>query len=158
MGQDRLLGRERLTEIAEQLGRCSSAAELLTAVRAAAEATPDDMAACILAPDAPVRAEQVEVEELETDIHALEAPHVAEFLAGCGVEPAEIASALERAHAVASAHEAVLLRVERRAGRVSLTVCAPPSPSEAQVGEPSRNANAAMALAASSREATISSR
>jgi serine phosphatase RsbU (regulator of sigma subunit) len=113
-GPDRgLLGRERLAEIFAGLDSDSSAARLLGAVRDAAAATPDDMAACIISPRVATRGLELEVEELETDLRSLEAGHVAEFLAGCGVAGARVLEAVEEAREIAGANETVLLRVER---------------------------------------------
>jgi hypothetical protein len=118
-----LLGRERLAEILAALGSRRQATNLLEGVRAAAEATPDDMVACILAPEKTAGGEPVHVEELETDAHALSAGHVERFLADCRVSAGEATRALALAQEIAAVRDTVLLRVETgRDGIPTVTV------------------------------------
>jgi hypothetical protein len=107
-----LLGRERLEEILAALGSRRQATNLLEGVRAAAEATPDDMVACILAPEKTAGGEPIHVEELETDAHALAAGHVERFLADCRVSAGEATRALALAQEIAAVRDTALLRVE----------------------------------------------
>ena len=123
--QGDLLGRERLSEILDSLGPRLAAADLLTAVRAAARATPDDMAACILAPRTPARGARIHIEVLETDEQALAAGNVGDFLAACGLPSREIARAVETAKVTSAAWETAVLRVERSGTGVAATVGPP---------------------------------
>jgi hypothetical protein len=108
-----LLGRERLQGILAGLGSRRQAPDLLEGVRAAAEATPDDMVACIVSPEKTTGGAPVHVEELETDAPALSAGHVERFLADCNVPAAEIERVLDLAQDMAAVRDTVLLRVER---------------------------------------------
>ena len=60
-----------MVEILSSLGGRPVATQLLEQVRAEAEATPDDMAACILAPQDAGERTYTHVEELEADARAL---------------------------------------------------------------------------------------
>jgi Stage II sporulation protein E (SpoIIE) len=119
------LGRERLVEILHSLGPKPSAALLLAQVRAAAESTPDDMAACILAPDGPDDCAYAHVEELEADEGALSGPQVRAFLEECELPDEEIADALARAHGIADMCETALLSIHLTPAGATATVTAP---------------------------------
>ena len=119
------LGRERVAEILRSLGPRPGAAQLLERVRAEAESTPDDMAACILAPDAIGEGTYTHVEELEADAGALSGPRVQRFLEECRVPAAGIAEALERARAIAAKCETALLAVHLAPPGATVIVTAP---------------------------------
>jgi hypothetical protein len=123
--EQELLGRERLSEILTTLGPRPSATELLQRVRAAALATPDDMAACILRPEATVRAADTHIEELEADIRTLEEIHVRRFLHTCQLPTPEIAQVLDRASDIAAVFGTAVLRVELTATNTTATATAP---------------------------------
>jgi outer membrane biosynthesis protein TonB len=110
--KDGLLGRERLAAILAELGPRPSSAELLERVQANAEATPDDMVSCILAPLVGPATTSGHVEELELDAADLDGEGVGRFLAACGVAAAEIATALAQARAALGAQETVVLQIE----------------------------------------------
>jgi len=131
---DDLLGRERLTELANELGRSASAIGLLERIRGEASSTPDDMVACIVSPAAgafaPAGAAVAgiavgeQVEELEVDSEMLGEPRVRRFLDACGLDAAA-ASLLARAREVAGRDGTALLRIERpRAGAPKAAVTA----------------------------------
>jgi hypothetical protein len=122
-----LLGRERLSEILAALGPRPLAADLLAEVRAATQATPDDMAACILAPQTPTADADIHVEELETDERALTAGNVQHFLEACRLPAPEIAQAIELASITAAACDTAVLRIERRPTGATATVSPPAS-------------------------------
>lgn len=122
--EDTLLGRERLTEILAALGPRSAAADLLERVRTVAQATPDDMAACILVPEASAGGASTHVEELEADARALTAGDVRRFLETCGVPAPEVAQTIELARDIADAFDTALLRIEL--GPVDATATAAP--------------------------------
>ncbi len=121
---EELLGRERLTEMLAALGPRPRASELLERVRAVAAATTDDMAACILVPEAGARAALTQVEELEVDIRALGGVHVRRFLEACRVPPLEITHVIERGSDIAAVFGTVLLRVELGAADTAATATA----------------------------------
>jgi hypothetical protein len=126
-------GCERLSELFEALSAQPTAEDLLARVRAVAQSTPDDMAACILAPANPVHGPRVHIEEPEADQQALAAGHVQRFLNACALRGPEIALTIELATTIADRHHtAPPLRVERHAHGVTATVSAPEDPSPEQ--------------------------
>jgi hypothetical protein len=143
-----LLGRERLVEVANELEPLRAAA-LLQRVRDEALATPDDMVACVIsaAVDAPPPVGQVE--ELEVDAQTLDGPHVATFLAACGVHTASVAALLARARDVVAAGGTALLRIERPHGGEATVVAMPglsTSASTAAIEQARRSGESALAL------------
>jgi Stage II sporulation protein E (SpoIIE) len=109
----KLLGRERLAEILDALGPRPAAADLIEQLRAAVDATPDDMAACILTPETTAGAAACAyVEELEVDAHALQGNSVQLFLAACQISAPEIAQIVKLAGDVAATFATALIRVE----------------------------------------------
>jgi hypothetical protein len=126
-----LLGRDRLSELLATLGPRPMAEDLLTAVRATAQATPDDMAACILTPQTPACGPQIHVEELEANDWGLSAGHVQRFLQACRLPATEIAQTIELATATAVACGTALLRIELAPTGATATV-SPPAPGASQ--------------------------
>jgi hypothetical protein len=120
-----LLGRERLREILAALGSKPEAAEVLAQVRAAADRVPDDMVACVLAPQTGATAAPVHVEELEVDPSALERAGVRRFLAACLLPAPDIERTIELASAIAASHDTALLRVELEPRGPRATVLVP---------------------------------
>jgi len=120
-----LLGRARLSELLDTLGTRPNASKLLARVSSAALATPDDMAACIVAPEVSVIGARVHIEELEADGKALSGPRVRRFLQTCVVPAADIDQALARASAVAHSFGTALLRVELAARTATVSVSKP---------------------------------
>lgn len=118
-----LLGRERLAQILGELDPRAQAPDLLARVRAAARETPDDMAACILAPEAGARA-GAHVEELEADVRELASGEVERFIDACRIPAPAMARAMKHAFDIAGASGTVLLRIER--GRAGATITAMP--------------------------------
>jgi hypothetical protein len=127
-----LLGRERLVEILRSLGPRARAAQLLEQVGAEADATPDDMATCILAPEATGEATDVHVEELEADMRALSGTKAERFLEECGLSAAGIADALERARAIAAEFQTAVLAVHLAPSSATVIVT-PPHPGSREV-------------------------
>jgi hypothetical protein len=139
---DGLLGRERLGEILGELGAGADAGELLERVRSRAQSTPDDMAACLLTPQPGAAGRgavqpTAQVEELEAGVEELRGPHAREFLAACGVPPAQVARALYRAGAIAADFGTALLRVELAPAGAKVQVAAPELNAE-QIGRAQR--------------------
>lgn len=127
---EELLGRERLTELLTSLGADADASGLLASIRTEASATPDDMAACIIAPSSKP-ATFTCVEELEVDERSLaesagaSESRAGEFLAAHGLTPGEIAQTLERARKIAAANGTALLRIDMVANRVTVAARQP---------------------------------
>jgi hypothetical protein len=122
-----LLGRERLERILGELGSRPQAAELIDGVRAAARETPDDMAACILAPEIGSSAAEARVEELEADTRELVGGDVERFIEACRVPGPAIVRTMDHALDIASASGAVLLRVEITPAGATVTAASPPT-------------------------------
>jgi serine phosphatase RsbU (regulator of sigma subunit) len=110
-----LFGRGRLVETLRSMGQRPAAAELLGRVRAQADISRDDMAACVIAPEASgagaADGALTHVEELEADYGELSGADVGSFLQSCAISPAETAQALEQARQIASRFETALLTV-----------------------------------------------
>jgi hypothetical protein len=107
-----LLGDERLSQMLAGLGPHPNAAQLLEQIRVTATATPDDMAACIFAPDATARTTPVHVEEIEADARALAGPGIRRFLLSCQLPATEITQTIARAQAISVRAGTALLRIE----------------------------------------------
>jgi hypothetical protein len=123
--KDGLLGRERVSEILPSLGAEPLAAELLASIRAEADACPDDMAACIVTPEAAAVRGTVYVEELEVDAESLATDQVLGFLEACEVGAGEIAEAIEAAGAIVASQGSAVLRVDMRRADTMVAVRAP---------------------------------
>jgi hypothetical protein len=131
-----LLGRERLGELLAGLGARPDAAKLLARVRQAALATPDDMAACILAPEIAVIADRTHVEELEVEARALATGRVKLFLEACEVADADVEMTIEQASDIVRVWGSALLRVELEGESATATVA--PSSFESRAAMPGR--------------------
>jgi Stage II sporulation protein E (SpoIIE) len=113
---DGLLGRERLAELAAELDAGDSAATLLERVRDDAQATPDDMVACIVSSAVGAPAPSAQVEELEVDDEVLARATLPVFLEACRVDAAELTPLLARASELVGERGTALLRIERAPG------------------------------------------
>jgi hypothetical protein len=138
-----LLGRDRLANLLIDLGQGATAAQLIDAVATDADATPDDMAACVLRPDATGAADHVpdRVEEVELNALDLVGDRVERYLAACSVAPDEAAAALKSVEASVGEFGGALLRVRVDKTRACCEVMsaaglhdplgAPPAPDDA---------------------------
>ncbi len=115
------VGRDGLEAMLGELGAREGAAELLERIQARTQATPDDMAACILTPQSSIPPEPWHVEELETDADGMQGEAGRRFLAGCGVAPALIEQTLELAESILASSAAVVLRVQRSTNAMAVT-------------------------------------
>src|SRR5436305_14500232 len=98
-------------------------------MRAEADTTPDDMAACVLAPEAAGDGVHVHVEELEADARALHGEHLASFLDECGVPAAATAHALERAREIVAGFDRAIFAVYLAPTSATVAVTSPtPAP------------------------------
>jgi hypothetical protein len=122
-----LLGRERLEELLATLAPRPDAERLLASVRKAAPINPDDMAACILAPELALIVPRTHVEELEVDARALAGGKVARFLEECALAGAEIESTIDRASDIVSVWGSALIRVELEGDGATVAVSLPSS-------------------------------
>ncbi len=125
--KDDLLGRDRLGELLTGLGSRPDAAKLLAKVRKAALATPDDMAACILAPEIAIITTRTHLEELEVEARALATGRVRQFLEACELPGAEIEPTIDRANDIVAARGSALVSVELEGEGVTATVSVPSS-------------------------------
>ncbi|HWF32197.1 MAG TPA: PP2C family protein-serine/threonine phosphatase, partial [Solirubrobacteraceae bacterium] len=122
---DGLLGRERLAELAAELDPGDSAASLLGRVREDAQATPDDMVACIVSSAVAAPAPGAYVEELEVDRDVLARASVPVFLDVCRVRAGELAPLLARARELVEQRGTALLRIERAPGSQTVAAVLP---------------------------------
>jgi hypothetical protein len=126
-----LLGRERVSEMLAGLGARPDASKLLARVTAAALATPDDMAACVVVPEMTVVPKRTHVEELEADAEDVKASRVQRFLETCQVPAAEIEPAIGRASAIIAESASALIRVELSEKTATVAVAVPASSPQA---------------------------
>ena len=115
-------GIAQFLEILGALGPRPAAAQLLEQVRAEAETTPDDMAACMLAPPEVGGGSYTHVEELEVDARALSGGRVEGFLEECQLPAAAIARALQRAREVVAEFDTAVLTVELAPTRAATVI------------------------------------
>jgi hypothetical protein len=108
-----LVGRERLGAMLDDLGSHATASGVIDAVAFFADDTPDDMAACVLRPDATAALDHVpdRIEEVELSPLDLGGDRVERFLAACGVKPEQAAAALKSVEASVGEFGSALLRV-----------------------------------------------
>jgi serine phosphatase RsbU (regulator of sigma subunit) len=126
-----LLGHDRLVNTLRSLGPRPVAAQLLDRLRAQADGTPDDMAACIIVPEVTVDAVFTHIQELELDARGAEDVAVLSFLEECSLAAVEITKALERAREIASRCGTALLTVHWTGAGATVIV----TPPEAQTHE-----------------------
>ena len=130
---DDLLGQERLKEIVTELGSRPDAAKLLARVRAAALATPDDMAACILVPQMAGVAARTHIEELEADTQMLDRGQLQRFLETCLLPAAAVAHALGEASEIVAVSGTALARVELGPTTATVAVTGPAPSAQAEI-------------------------
>ena len=106
-----IMGRGRICDLLDRLGRDATASQLLETVAADAARTEDDMAACLLAPTAEVAAGGFRSEQLELSADDLDAGLAERFLEACGVPATYVASTVEEARGEASRAGATILKV-----------------------------------------------
>jgi len=122
-----LLGRRRLSEILAGLGSRPDAEKLLAKVQSKALSTPDDMAACIVAPEMTIVPDRIHIEELEADSQELDRGDVRRFLETCQVLGPAIERAVDRAGEIMAVFGTALLRVELLVNGATVAV-SPPRP------------------------------
>lgn len=129
-GAPGLLGRERLRALLEELPDEAGAVELLSAIRAEADATPDDMAACVLAPSVAAPQPGIDIEEIEIDERPLRGGQLHALLQALGLEPAALERLLGQTRFALERQETVLLRIDRsdRLVQVALGETGPEAP------------------------------
>ncbi|HEV3072378.1 MAG TPA: PP2C family protein-serine/threonine phosphatase [Solirubrobacteraceae bacterium] len=133
-----LLGRERLSEILDALGPRPLATDLLEQVRAVADATPDDMATCILAPETMLSVGCLRVEELEADAQTLEGSGIQRFLEACQIPAPEVVQTIKLASDIVAALDTALIRIEFRSSGAGAVASAVPTVAHASAGFASR--------------------
>jgi hypothetical protein len=140
-----LLGRERLRGLLELATGGRQAEGVLAAIRTGAEATPDDMAACILTAETEPSGRHMDLEELEIDEHTVEAGNLQGFLEGCGLRQAIAERLVRRARVEVHAGGTALLLVDRSRGEPRATV--------GRIGSTSPRKDGGQALAGTPAEA-----
>ena len=106
-----ILGRPRLADIVEELGRGATAAGLLDAVAKEARLVTDDMATLVLSPSAGVTSGGFRSEQLEVDAAEAEKGMAERFLEACTVGPTRLREAAEEARALAGGYGGAVLYV-----------------------------------------------
>ncbi len=109
--EEGILGRPRLADIVELLGRDATASGLLDAVAAEARLVSDDMATLILAPTAGVTTGGFRCEQLEVDAEEAAGDLCERFLAACSVADDRIEDAVAEARALAGGYGGAILYV-----------------------------------------------
>ena len=106
-----ILGRPRLADIVEGLGRHATAAGLLDAIAEEARLVTDDMATLVLTPTAGVTTGGFRCEQLEVNAEEAAGGLAERFLTACEVPADRIPEAVAEARALASAQGATVLYV-----------------------------------------------
>jgi hypothetical protein len=117
-----LFGAQRLADTLAELGPHASAAAVLERVAERADARPDDMAACVLGVEGDDDAPTALVEELEVDRDEAASDRTVRFLLACGVEPADVADAVDSARVAAGRAGTVVFELRRGNGPPQLTL------------------------------------
>jgi serine phosphatase RsbU (regulator of sigma subunit) len=107
---DGLLGSERVEQIVAELGKDITAADLLERVSQEAD-TPDDMAACVLAPTAGITTGGFRTETLELSAEEIGGPLLGRFLDACDVPRATRDRAEAEALELTAAHDGAVVSV-----------------------------------------------
>jgi hypothetical protein len=106
------LGRERLTELLDELGPDASADGLIKRVAAEARVSADDIAAVVISPTAAATAGLFRTEQLELSARELdEGPIARRFLESCDLPEHEVVAAEQEARAIAARFGGVVLHV-----------------------------------------------
>ncbi len=109
--EGRVMGRGRVTDLLDGLGREATAQQMLDAVAADALRVEDDMAACLLAPTAGVIAGGFRTEQIELSAEDLDAGLGERFLEACGLPDAYVISTVEHARSETARVGAAILQV-----------------------------------------------
>ena len=106
-----LLGRERLSELLEEMGDDATARGLVQSVNREARVMSDDVAAVVIQPTNAATAGLFRTEQLELTARELESGVGERFLEACGVRDADIYSALDDARMISERFGGVILHV-----------------------------------------------
>jgi hypothetical protein len=107
-----ILGRPRLGDIVEELGRGVTAQQLLDRVAEEARLVTDDMATLVLTPTAGVTTGGFRSEQLEVDAADAGGDLAEKFLEACGVDAESASHACEETVRLAGSHGGAVLHVE----------------------------------------------
>jgi Stage II sporulation protein E (SpoIIE) len=106
-----ILGRDRLEELLEELGRDATARGLIDSVHRESRVLSDDIAAVVVQPTNGSTAGLFRTEQLELSDRELEGPTARRFLEACGVADAEADAAVYDARTLADRFGGVILHV-----------------------------------------------
>jgi hypothetical protein len=109
--EEGILGRPRLADIMEELGRDATAESLLDAVAGEARLVTDDMATMVFSPVAGITSGGFRCEHLEVDAEEAESGLVEQFLTACEVPADRLTAASAEARALAGGYGAAVLYV-----------------------------------------------
>jgi hypothetical protein len=108
----KLIGRERLAAMLEELGPYARADAVLDRVASEADQADDDMAVCLVRPDHAAEGDALRVEELEIELPDLDRASMQRFLRACGVAPSAMPDATRAARAAVAQFGGAVLRVQ----------------------------------------------
>jgi Stage II sporulation protein E (SpoIIE) len=106
-----LLGRQRLSELLEEMGDDATARGLVESVNKEARVMSDDIAAVVIQPTNAATAGLFRTEQLELTARELDGPIAERFLEACEIPDAEVQAALYDARMIADRFGGVILHV-----------------------------------------------
>ncbi|MCA1657619.1 MAG: serine/threonine-protein phosphatase, partial [Actinobacteria bacterium] len=106
-----ILGRPRLADILQELGRDATAGAVIDRVAAEARLVTDDMATVVLSPTARVTVGGFREERLELDLQEVHDGLADRFLKACGVKEPARGQTVTEAGALAARHRGAVLHV-----------------------------------------------
>jgi Stage II sporulation protein E (SpoIIE) len=106
-----LLGRDRLSELLDEMGEDATARGLVESVNKASRVMSDDVAAVVIQPTSAATAGLFRTEQLELTSRELDGEIAHRFLEACGVAPANIESALYDARMISERFGGAILHV-----------------------------------------------
>jgi hypothetical protein len=121
-----MFGRERFTELVNELRPQPVAFDILTKVTGQIDQSSDDMAVCVFTVESKRAVPAFRLEELELRAGELDEPHATRFLEACGVPESRVGDALSSLKTTAGEFGGAVLRVRMETDGTSVTVASPP--------------------------------
>ena len=121
-----MFGRERLTEVLDELRPQPQAVDVLQRVSAEIDQSGDDMAVCVVSVETKRAVSAFRLEELELQKAEVDQPHAQRFLKACGVSDIAMVEALTALRTTAGEFGAAVLRVRSDTAGTAVSVASPP--------------------------------
>ncbi len=121
-----MFGRERLSEVLEELRPQPQAVDVLQRVSKEIDQSSDDMAVCVVSVETKRAVSAFRLEELELQKSEIEGPHAQRFLKECGVSDIGMVEALTALQTTAGEFGAAVLRVRSDTAGTTVSVASPP--------------------------------